>query len=263
MKGIILAGGTGSRLQPLTTTSSKQLLPVYDKPMIYYPLSTLIDMGIQEILIITTPQHQSQFQALLGDGNQWGIELSYLTQANANGIAEAFILAETFIGDENVCLILGDNLFFGSAMTQTLKRAQQKLTGGVIFGYEVADPRRYGVVTFNEQHQVIDITEKPASPKSNYAIPGVYFYTPDVVAFARSLSPSDRGELEITDIHQCYLDQQRLHVALIEPGVAWLDAGTHDALLEATNYVAIIQRRQGIRLGCPQTAAQRQLSDSI
>ena len=255
MKGIILAGGAGTRLHPLTKVTSKQLLPVYDKPMIYYPLTTLMLAGITEILVITTIEDNASFQRLLGDGSQWGITLQYATQAEPKGIAEAFIIGESFIGTDDVCLILGDNLFFGKELAATLSDAKHRLLGGLIFGYYVSDPSRYGVVTFDDDNKVIDITEKPQQPTSHYAVPGIYFYQADVVEIAKSLTPSARGELEITDIQNVYRAQGRLQVELIEPGVAWLDAGTHESLMEASNYVSIVQKRQGLRMGCPVTAA--------
>ena len=258
MKGIILAGGSGTRLHPLTKVVSKQLLPIYDKPMIYYPLSTLMSAGITDILVITTPQDSVQFQSLLGTGEQWGIQLRYATQAAPKGIAEALIIAEHFIGDDDVCLILGDNLFFGGGFSQILKRAQQRLVGAVIFGYYVSMPNRYGVVSFDDDNRVIDITEKPENPMSHYAVPGIYFYRSDVVGIAKSLDYSARGELEITDVHKVYLDQSRLFVEVIESGIAWLDAGTHESLMEASNFVSVVQKRQGLLIGSPSSVAIEQ-----
>ena len=249
MKGIVLAGGTGTRLHPATLSINKQLLPVYDKPMIYYPLSTLILAGINDILVITTPHDAEQFQRLLGDGSQFGISLSYVQQPSPDGLAQAFILGEDHIGDEHVALVLGDNIFYGPGMGQQLRRHTQ-VDGATVFGYWVADPSAYGVVEFDDAGKAISLEEKPEEPKSNYAVPGLYFYDNDVVEIARSLKPSARGELEITDLNRVYMEEGSLHVGRLGRGYAWLDTGTHDSLLEAGEFVRTIQHRQGMNVAC-------------
>ena len=261
MKGIILAGGTGSRLYPLTKSVSKQLLPVYDKPMIYYPLSTLMLAGIREILIISTPQDLPSFERLLGDGSAYGIELAYAEQPRPEGLAQAFIIGREFIGSDDVCMVLGDNLFHGSSFATQLTVARDNVTQhrlATIFGYPVSDPTRYGVVSLDANGKPTDIEEKPKHPKSNLAVVGLYFYPNDVVQVAQSISPSERGELEITAVNDYYLQQQQLSVISLGRGFAWLDTGTHEALMEATNYVSVIQKRQGLVIACLEEIALRQ-----
>jgi glucose-1-phosphate thymidylyltransferase len=257
-RGIILAGGSGTRLYPLTQVISKQLLPVYDKPMIYYPLSTLMQAGIREVLIITTPHEQALFRNLLGDGSQWGLTLSYAVQDQPNGLAEAFIIGRDFIDGQASCLILGDNIFHGGGLRQQLARAAQRESGATVFGYWVSDPERYGVVEMAPDGQVLSLEEKPSQPKSNYAVTGLYFYDHRACDFAAGLSPSARGELEITDLNQCYLDAGDLTVETMGRGYAWLDTGTHASLQQAASYIETLESRQGLRVACPEEIAFRQ-----
>lgn len=257
MKGILLAGGLGTRLYPATRSISKQLLPIYDKPMIYYPLSTLMYAGIRDILIITTPHESLLFQQLLGDGKQWGISLSYTTQAYPEGIAQAFILGETFIGSDAVCLILGDNILYGDGLCEKLQCAAKQTTGATIFGYYVADPERYGVIDFDPHGKPINIIEKPITYISSYAVTGIYFYDNDVVNIAKHLKPSARGELEITDVNRHYLIEKKLRVEKLGRGIAWLDTGTHKSLLDAANFIYVLEQRQGLKIGSPEEIAWR------
>lgn len=256
MKGIILAGGTGSRLHPITQGISKQLTPVYDKPMIYYPLSTLMLAGIRDVLIITTPADQEQFQRLLGDGSRFGINLEYKVQPSPDGLAQAFILGADFIGNDPVVLVLGDNIFYGPGLGTQLATYEQK-DGATVFAYRVADPRAYGVVEFDKDFNALSIEEKPENPKSDYAIPGLYFYDSKVVEYARQIKPSPRGELEITDLNRVYLEQGKLKVEVLPRGTAWLDTGTFDSLADATNFIRTVQSRQGLSVGCPEEIAWR------
>lgn len=256
MKGIILAGGSGTRLHPLTLGISKQLMPIYDKPMIYYPLSILMAAGIQEILIISTPHDLPQFQKLLGDGTQLGCQFKYAVQEEPNGLAQAFVIGESFIGTDDVALVLGDNIFYGVGMDELLK-GNVNPSGGVVYAYHVSDPERYGVVEFNDQMQAISIEEKPLHPKSNYAVPGLYFYSNDVIEIAKNLQPSARGEYEITDINAAYLAQGRLKVAVLNRGTAWLDTGTFASLMQAGQFVQVIEERQGLKVGCIEEVAYR------
>ncbi len=257
MKGIILAGGSGTRLYPITRSVSKQILPVYDKPMIYYPLSVLMLAGIKEILVISTPTDIGLYENLLGDGSQLGIAISYKIQPSPDGLAQAFILGEEFIGDDSVCLILGDNIFYGYNFRNILKEAAELKDGSIVFGYYVNDPQRYGVVEFDANGKVISIEEKPETPKSNYAVTGLYFYSNDVVRKAKNLKPSKRGELEITDLNRLYLNENRLKVKLLGRGFAWLDTGTHDSLLQASNFIATIEQRQGLKVSCIEEIAYK------
>ena len=258
MKGIILAGGSGTRLYPITRGISKQLIPVYDKPMIYYPLSTLLLAGIRDVSVISTPEFTPLFKDLLGDGSDFGINLSYKVQEKPNGLAEAFILGKDFIGDDSVCLILGDNIYYGSGLSQLLKDAAAKEKGATVFGYHVNDPERFGVVEFDKDYHALSIEEKPAKPKSNYAVTGLYFYDNDVVEIAENLKPSERGELEITDVNKEYLKRGSLDVKLMGRGYAWLDTGTHDSMLEAASFIATIEKRQNLQVASLEEIAYRQ-----
>jgi glucose-1-phosphate thymidylyltransferase len=257
MKGIILAGGSGTRLYPVTRSVSKQLMPIYDKPMIYYPIAVLMLAGIKDILVITTSEDQEQFKRLLNDGSQWGISLQYAIQPEPKGLAQAFIIGENFIDSDPVCLILGDNIFFGHGLPEKIKGASKRQKGATIFGYYVRHPQRYGVVNFDKHGTVLDIEEKPAHPKSNYAVTGLYFYDNDVVQIAKNIKPSHRGELEITDVNKAYLARGDLHVELIGRGAAWLDTGTHESLLDAANFIKVVEDRQGLKIACLEEIAYR------
>ncbi|MBE7386887.1 glucose-1-phosphate thymidylyltransferase RfbA [Lactobacillus salivarius] len=257
MKGIILAGGSGTRLYPITRGISKQLIPIYDKPMIYYPLSTLMLAGITDILVISTPEFTPLFEQLLENGSEWGISLTYKVQEKPNGLAEAFILGADFIGDDSVCLILGDNIYYGSGLSKLVQEAAQKTDGATVFGYHVNDPERFGVVEFDSNMKALSIEEKPKNPKSNYAVTGLYFYDNTVVEKARNLKPSDRGELEITDINKLYLDEGKLDVKVMGRGYAWLDTGTHDSMMDASSFIATIQKRQNLKVACLEEIAYR------
>jgi len=257
-KGIILAGGSGSRLHPMTQVVSKQLMPVYDKPMIYYPLSTLMQAGIREILIITTPEDAAAYEALLGDGKKWGLDICYRQQPKPEGLAQAFLIGEEFIGDSRVCLVLGDNIFYGNRIEDTLKNAVEQKEGATVFAYYVTDPERYGVVELDDQNNAIGLEEKPENPKSHYAVTGLYMYDNDVVDIAKSIEPSARGELEITDVNKVYLQRKALKVELFDRGTAWLDTGTIQSLLDAANFIRVLEERQGLKIGCPEEIAYRQ-----
>jgi glucose-1-phosphate thymidylyltransferase len=257
-KGIILAGGSGSRLHPMTQVVSKQLMPVYDKPMIYYPLSTLMQAGICEILIITTPEDAAVYKSLLGDGRKWGLDICYRQQPKPEGLAQAFLIGEEFIGNSRVCLVLGDNIFYGNRIEDTLKSAVEQKRGATVFAYYVTDPERYGVVELDAENNAIGLEEKPANPKSHYAVTGLYMYDNDVVDIAKSIKPSPRGELEITDVNKVYLERKALKVELFDRGTAWLDTGTIQSLLDAANFIRVLEERQGLKIGCPEEIAYRQ-----
>lgn len=257
MKGIILAGGTGTRLHPATIGVSKQLMPIYDKPLIYHPLATLMQAGIRDVLVITTPHERAQFERLLGDGGRFGLRLDYAVQPSPDGLAQAFLIGASFIGDDPVCLVLGDNIFHGEGLEPALQRAARTTVGATIFGYRVSDPERYGIVRFDRSGRAIEIEEKPARPKSNHAVVGLYFYDNEVVDIAARLTPSARGELEITDVNRTYLERGALRVERLGRGCAWLDAGTHDSLLDAANFIATLEKRQGLKVACPEEIAWR------